>query len=442
MVYDRPRAQTISRSEAVTMIDRESTTKRHKRSGLTAAVLGIVLSLLLSSCSLFKGKGESEPVTVGPEGGTFTLDNGISLRVPAGVLGEETELQMNRIENDSIASILEEAQIPLRPIIFFEALPDGLQLDEAIEVTVPIPEDVVLEGWPVHLELDMENETFSYSSTGLRFNPEERKIIFILDHFSPHGAGEIPGGGIPNECDDPAMACRCGWVHLESKPHRYESDNCSGMTQLTTGQFMDCPDQPITRVEEVNISDGCIWQGSLAFHVLIVMEGQEIHMTCADPIPFKVEEDEISGSGTMHCTINDSIEMNDPDVGTITLTFDSVMDFTLSLSGNLDGFQLEFDPLSIESIVGHFKIDGAVPEVGSFAVVDIDFDGSTASGDFGIMDGFTLFSFSTSIGEDESEGVPAMTFPLFDGETFEIPQQEEGVSSVTTITLHLTVGKE
>ncbi|MEJ2606371.1 MAG: hypothetical protein P8Z41_06820 [Anaerolineales bacterium] len=188
------------------MIDRESTTKRHKRSGLTAAVLGIVLSLLLSSCSLFKGKGESEPVTVGPEGGTFTLDNGISLRVPAGVLGEETELQMNRIENDSIASILEEAQIPLRPIIFFEALPDGLQLDEAIEVTVPIPEDVVLEGWPVHLELDMENETFSYSSTGLRFNPEERKIIFILDHFSPHGAGEIPGGGIPNECDDPAMA--------------------------------------------------------------------------------------------------------------------------------------------------------------------------------------------------------------------------------------------
>ncbi len=425
------------------MIDRNSTKKRCRQTGFASVVLLLLLPLVLSSCSWFKGKGESEPVTVGPDGGTFTLDNGISLTVPAGVLREDTALQMNRIENDSVAAILEEAQIPLRPLVFFEALPDGLQLDEPIEVTVPLPDDVEVDGWPVHLELDMENETFSYGSTGLRYNPEKREIIFILDHFSPHGAGEVPDGDVPNECDNPATACRCGWIHIESEFHDYASEDCTGLSEDISVQFMDCPGQPTERVQESEVSEGCTWQGTLGFQALIVMEGQEIHMNCTDPIPFKVQEgDEISGSGTMHCTINDSFEISDPESGTITVTFDSALDITLTLAGNLDGFQLEFDPPSTESIVGHFKIDAATPAFGNFAVVDIDFGGDTASGEMGILNGFAMFSFSTSIEGDESEGIPAMTFPLLDGATYAISQQEEGVSSVITVTLNLTVGNE
>jgi hypothetical protein len=394
---------------------------------------------------LFKGKGESEPQTVGPDGGTFTLDNGITLNVPPGAIPEETSLQMNQIDNKDVTPILEEALIPKQPLVFFEALPDGLQLDKPIEVVVPLPDDVEMEGWPIHVELDMENEAFTYASTGLEYNPETREITFSLDHFSEHGAADSGDGSDveePNECDNPATACRCGWIRIEYEFHDYATQDCQGVSEDISVQFMDCPGQPIERVQDSELSEGCVWQGSLGFHVSMIMEGQEVEMNCSNPVPFSVADDgQISGGGTMHCVINDSIVINDPD-GSITLNIDSVLDITQILSGMLDGFELEFDPPRTESIAGYFKGDADVPEMGNVVVMEVDFGGDQASGELGILDGFPMITISTSIDSDDPGMIPAMNFKLLDGDTFEYRYVEDEVTGVFTVTLNLTVGKD
>jgi hypothetical protein len=403
----------------------------------------VFVALLASSCSWFKGKGESEPQTVGPDGGTFTFDNGITIVVPSGALSEETSLQVNQVENTSVSSILEQSVMSMRPLVFFEALPDGMQLDEPVEVVVPLPDDVEVEGWPVHLVLDMENETFTYASTGLQYDPENREITFILDHFSPHGAGEVPDGEEPNECENPATACRCGWIHVEYEFRDYESEDCEGVSEDISVQFMDCPGQPTERVQDSELSEGCTWQGTLGLNVLMMMEGQEIHMNCSDPVPFKVEEGgDITGGGTMQCVINDSIEIIDPEAGSITATFDSVFDLTQSLSGKLDGFELKFDAPRTESIDGYFKVEAEIPEMGNVLIMDIEFGGDTVSGEMGLLEGFPLLTISTSIDSDDSEMLPAMNFKLLDGETFEHIYTDEGANAIFTVTLNLTVGKE
>jgi len=175
----------------------------------------------------------------------------------------------------------------------------------------------------------------------------------------------------------------------------------------------------------------------------MIIEGQEIHMNCSDPIPFKVAEGgDISGSGTMHCVINDSIEIIDPEAGSITVTFDSVLDMTQALSGSLEGFELKFDPPITESIVGYFKAEATVPELGNVVVMDMEFGGDNVSGELGILEGFPLLTVSTSIDSDDAEMVPAMNFKLLDGETFEYIYTEEEATAIFTVTLHLTVGKE
>jgi len=415
------------------------------RSKCARLVAVVFVALLVSSCSWFKGKGESEPQTVGPDGGTFTLDNGITIVVPSGALNEDTSLQVNQVENSSVSSILEQSVMSMRPLVFFEALPDGVQLNEPIEVVVPLPDDVEVKGWPVHLELDMETETFTYASTGLQYDPENREITFILDHFSPHGAGEFSDMEGPTECENPATACRCGNIYVESDHRDYSSEDCQGVSQEITVQFLDCPGQPTDPPDRTTeMTDGCTWVGSLDYLYIMSFEGQELTMDCSDPIPFKVsEQGDIAGRGTMKCVIDDTLIFTDPEAGSIETVWDAIIDVDMSLSGSLDGFELKFDPPKTESATGYFKVTGTVPEVGTVVIADIQLGESTVSGDIGIMGDFTILTFSgPTDADDNSSNIPETTFPLGDGETFVHTQHEEGTTMTLTVTLNLTVGKE
>ena len=75
-------------------------------------------------------------------------------------------------------------------------------------------------------------------------------------------------------------------------------------------------------------------------------------------------------------------------------------------------------------------------------IADIEFSGDAATGEMGILEGFVIFTFSTSIDSDDSEYIPAMKFPLLDRATFEHTHAAEDATSIITVTLNLTVGKE
>ncbi|OEU81920.1 MAG: hypothetical protein BA865_10945 [Desulfobacterales bacterium S5133MH4] len=393
---------------------------------LGLALLGMAL---IPSCSLFQGDAGQ---IISPEGGIFEFEDGIQMVVPPNTVSEDTVIHLTQVDPAVVADILENALLPLQPMTFFQVSAEGAELQNAVKVILPVSTTDTFVGWLVHIEIDLDTGEVKYPPTDLIYDPSAGTIELSLDSFSTHGTGTMPEDEYPNECENPATACRCGLIHVESRANDFSSGECQSISDEVSVTFLDCPGQPTEKHKISEMSPECDWKGSVSFHAKMIVEGIEMHLNCSDPIPFKIGEDgSLSGSGSMQCVLKETMAEG--------MHIDMLLDEEAELTGTFDGFELNFDPLIAKNLSGYLK-SWAVVEGTKITIFDMTFDDEQASGDILAFPEFTLLSFTTTTGigeEDRSEY--AFKFPLEDGAVYEKTIRDEGALVILTFTLDLDI---
>ena len=125
-------------------------------------------------------EGEQYRATIGPDGGVMTLLDGATLEVPAGALGEPTE----------ITAVVPPADLRTEGVIKYVFLPSGLEFSKPATLRVPlsdVPEGGPIEGWqwselnPVGGEGEITSMQPLQPVVG---EHSEQQAVYELDHFS------------------------------------------------------------------------------------------------------------------------------------------------------------------------------------------------------------------------------------------------------------------
>ena len=397
---------------------------------LGLALLGMAF---IPSCSLFGGNGLADAgQIISPEGGILEFEDGIQMVVPPNAVSEDTLIHLTPVDPAVVADILEDALLPLHPMTFVQVSAEGAELKKAVKVILPVSTTDKFIGFPVHIEIDLDTREVTYPPTDLIYDPGAGTIELSLDSFSTHGTGTMPEDEYPNECENPATACRCGYFTVETRDHDFSQGECQSVSSELSIQYLDCPGQPTEKHKISERTPECDWKGSVSFHGVTIAEGMEMHINCSDPIPFKIEDDgSLSGGGPMQCVLNETIleEMH----------IDMLIDEEVELTGTFDGFELNFDPPIMKNISGFLKAWTVVEGV-EISIFDVTFDGDQMSGDVFVLPEVTLLSFTTAIdSEGEDRSAYAFKFPLEDGAVYEITIEEEGALVILTLTLDLDI---
>jgi hypothetical protein len=302
-------------------------------------------------------------------------------------------------------------------------------LDQPVKLTLPIPADVGDAGWPIPVIIDLDTETVEYLDSDLLYDPEAQTVEFTVDHFSGPGAGIRPDKENKKKCNDPLGECRCGRIYVKSSFHDYSIGDCQTISDEVSVQFLDCPGQPTETHRLSEIAGDCIATGSLSFQGSVVIEGKEIIIDCTGPVPFVIGgNNTIIGGGPMRCSVDENIE---------GFVLEMLVDEQISLTGEFDGTNLNFNPPEAENITGYARAWGIV-EGEKYTAFNMTFDDETISGEVIEFRGFTLLSFSTSTENDIDRSQFAFSFPLdTTGET-RITLGDEGAAAIMRITMELS----
>jgi len=398
----------------------------------TGILIGLILlsMILMSSCSLFGSADNGQAIS--SQGGTLEFDGGIQIVVPPNSVSEDTIIHLVPVDLAVVEDILENALIPIKPLTFFEVSMEEGELQKAVKVILPVSIKDKFIGIPVHIEIDLDSGEVQYPPTELVYDPDTGTIEFSLDSFSTHGVGTLPEGETHSDCDSPATACRCGWIRSESRAYDFSMGDCQALSYETSTQFMACPGQPTEKRKDSERTAECDWKGSVSFQYEIKAEGMVWHINCSDSIPFMIgEDDKLSGGGKTHCVLREVLG----EGGHLDFDYDA----EVKLSGNFDGFELNFDPFVEKVVNGHIKI-WAIVEGVEIAFIDATFDDKQASADMFVYPEATLLSLTTAIDSEGEDRSPyAFKFPLEDGAVYEIPIQGDGSLAILTLTLDLDI---
>lgn len=200
-------------------------------------------------CSPEKAGGpeESDPVPnqLGPEGGTLTYGNGMSLVVPAGALSAQETLVIEKLDSASADSMVCGTGLAQKRLLAaFSASPSGLHFLKPVTVVVPVG-PLSPAGVPVHYRIDFARRAASVEPTDLVLDPDAGELRLSLTSFSGHAVAEVEGALQDNVCRE-ADACRCGAIHVQETTDETVSQNGDCQVVQVSGfvEFLDCPGSP------------------------------------------------------------------------------------------------------------------------------------------------------------------------------------------------------
>ena len=201
----------------------------------------IFIPLLIAlSLSIYPSCGNGgDSTAVGPDGGTYELEDGTSIEIPAGALAEEIEISCSEITLD-----VTDGWLPAGPA--YECSPDGVTFAVAVTLTLPyepgrVPagaeeSDVVIMG---------DDDAGDWQSLGGTVDETNHLVSTPISHLSAFSSGTI---GCPDQDGDGHEMIECGGDdNDDTDPHVWEgggSDIVSseGVTiELPDGTKLEIP---------------------------------------------------------------------------------------------------------------------------------------------------------------------------------------------------------
>jgi hypothetical protein len=248
----------------------------------SSIIFMLIISLLIGcgggKVTSKKSNSDFDEIVIGPQGGDFTLPNGIELSIPQGAVPVETTFQFRSVQENEFPMPTEYLrQYEKLFLAGIEAKPYGYTFTQPISISIPSAGLVSSTSLPYPLSLNMSTNTLDpIASACLKVTETEatvsrsgtaRKIFGIgltSIHVNDDGSIEIPDlSGLPedqkaivlleiekirNESDCISTPCRCGRIKVESDDFDSSGssgDGCYSVYSDGYVQYLDCPGQPI-----------------------------------------------------------------------------------------------------------------------------------------------------------------------------------------------------
>ena len=156
------------------------------KTSIRFSLFGIALTIcvLAFGFSCCKGGNEPQPhnskTQITPEGGVYTLNNGVTLVVPAGAVDENTTVKVEYAED------LDESKGALPGDIYGQLhfSPEGLTFNKPVEVSMPLNQPAVGDSATIVYWVP-DSARWYISDIGCVQNG---KVTFYVDHFSDYAA--------------------------------------------------------------------------------------------------------------------------------------------------------------------------------------------------------------------------------------------------------------
>jgi len=102
-------------------------------------LLSLILALSLPSCKKDNPEPEPEPdsgntITIDQDGGTYDLENGLQVSIPAGAVSGEKEISIELLNYQTYSGIMLNPADQASLLLAFEGKPDGTSFSKAITI--------------------------------------------------------------------------------------------------------------------------------------------------------------------------------------------------------------------------------------------------------------------------------------------------------------------
>jgi hypothetical protein len=177
--------------------------------------------LSLTACNSSKSGDKITKIyqnlTISPAGGTYELNDGITLVIPAGAITGEQEIQIRKIDPSELIPVFSNRSIDTENVLAgYEALPDGLTFTTPI--TVKFTDVPKMNGYvPLIHYVDFNTNSYSIANTQSNYDPNAGILEWKVSHFSGASAEALEAlkqiG--QQDCRDNPDNCRCGKINTE-----------------------------------------------------------------------------------------------------------------------------------------------------------------------------------------------------------------------------------
>ena len=154
------------------------------KKGILLALIAMSVSIGFSSCNGNEPENKTAQVQLLPEGGVFSLDNGVTIVVPEGAVTEATDVQVEYLTDldESVGNLPSDIQGRLK------LMPEGLTFNKPLEVSIPLNQPVA-EGLTDIVWWSTKDNLWYFTDLG-QVNGD--KVTFYIEHFSDYAS---MGGG-------------------------------------------------------------------------------------------------------------------------------------------------------------------------------------------------------------------------------------------------------
>lgn len=265
-------------------------------------------------------------LVVTPHGGEFSLADSVKLSIPPGAVDSPTEIRWRLLQSFEANRALfirnvtakhwagrniNGTDFPGSPELIFvsgiEFFPSGLHFNEKIKVTIPAAlgyqpvsplQGEILPGFDSMQFLPTKISTVPLGEVNLLGETITQSLLeFEIQTLSEHVIVDMNWDDRAEECRNPATACRCLRVEVESGESLGRVGECAVQQTTTRVKFLDCPGQPVEEhtfyelspeckdVEPIpdllNYRPGKKWKFSYKHHGIMV--GKQLEPSLADP---------------------------------------------------------------------------------------------------------------------------------------------------------------
>ena len=281
---------------------------------ITFSCLTITLSIIISISGCKKDSVEpakiTAPVTITPEGGTYSFPGDIKLRVPAGAVSEDKVIQLKKISSTTVAPIFEMRGVPIENLLAcIEGTPDGTVFNLPVQIYLHVP----LEPGeiPIVHEVDLDSMRYTPAETEIISDPDQDSLIIAVTHFSEVSAEVMKQyEDIYRECGE--GLCRCGRIKVEQHDKDYLCDNgdCQVSETQVTVTFLDCPGTPTEESKMREVSEGC---------------NPELHLTTGSSVVATGGQTRVSAQVELGCEPTEKqgvdFSLSDPSLASVIPTY-------------------------------------------------------------------------------------------------------------------------
>ncbi len=221
-------------------------------------LLSLILVLSLLSCKKDNPEPEPEPdsgntITIDQDGGTYDLENGLRVTIPAGAVSGEKEISIELLNYQTYSGIMLNPAEQASLLLAFEGKPDGTSFSKAITIQAS---NITLPAGAVPILKELSDQVHPLPDATLEYDSETEILNISLDHFSAKSS-EAMNQYAAEQCALEPCKCEKQIIKQGDGDNVCNNGTCQVVESIVSVTYPTCSSDPEVSIYR-EVTDGCV----------------------------------------------------------------------------------------------------------------------------------------------------------------------------------------